>query len=177
MEFLNDKVRSFANPEGRDRRRVCRHIRGSYMVALSRRLGPDAPWIQQHLAACPRCRRRLAAWRRVELAFSAVKSQPHRLDLVRRANAGTVKMLSHDLRNAPQAQELAEVRTEPSFLERSGNYRHWATNVAACLVILFLAKSGLFSSFDRLSARSRELVRQYYVDHAGDDLAGEVFDA
>jgi len=155
----------------------CRRIRRHCLIALSRRFGPDAAWVRRHLAVCPRCRARLYGWRRVELTMRILKSQPHGLDLLKRANASTIKMLKHDLQEAPQAQELATAQSEPSFLERSVNYRHWATNVAACFVILFLAKSGLFSSLDRLSTGSEQLVRQYYACHAGDDLAGEIFDA
>lgn len=177
MKSLNDTIRSFPYPGSRAQHKGCRHVRRWYLVVLSRRLGPDAAWVQRHLAACPRCRRRVAGWRKVDLALSIVKSQPHHLDLLRQANASTLKMLTHTLRDASQAKELAGAQSEPSFLERSGSYRHWATHAAACFVILFLAKSGLFASFDRLSTGSENLVRQYYTSHAGDDLAGEMFDS
>lgn len=177
MKFLNDTIRSFPYCGPQAQHKGCRHVRRWYLVALSRRLGPDAAWVQRHLAACPRCRRRVAGWRKVDLALSIVKSQPHRLDLLRQANASTLKMLTHTLRDAPQAQELVAAKPEPSFLERSGSYRHWATHAAACFVILFLAKSGLFASLSHLSTGSENLVRHYYTSHAGDDLAGEIFDS
>jgi len=177
MKRPNQKGFSFPQLGLRRRPRNCRGIRHSFATVVAHRLGPDATWIQRHLTTCPRCRQRLAAWHRVELALSATKSQPHPLNLLARANADTVRMLSRDLRNRPQAHALAETQAEPSFLDRSVNYRHWATNVAACLVIVFLAKSGLFSSLDRLSAGSEKIVRQYYTNQVGDDLAGELFDA
>ena len=177
MKSLSDRIRSFPYLGSRAQHQGCRHFRRWYLLALSRRLGPDATWVQRHLAACPRCRRRVASWRKVDLALSIVKSEPRRLDLLRQANANTLKMLTHTLRDAPQAKELAVARSEPSFLERSGSYRHWATHAAACFIILFLAKSGLFASFSRLSTGSEKLVRQYYTSHAGDDLAGEMFDS
>jgi hypothetical protein len=146
-------------------------------MALSRRIGPDAAWVRRHVAVCPRCRARLYGWRRVELTMRILKSQPHCLNLLQRANASTIKMLKHDLREAPQAQELVATKSEPSLLERSIRYRHWSTNVAACFVILFLAKCGLFTSLDRVTSGSERFVRSYYASRAGDDLAQEVFDA
>jgi len=175
--FLIDKARSLTDPGSRSRTRGCRRLRNASWAVPSLSLGPDALWIQRHLARCSRCRKRLAGWRHIELAFAAVKSQPHALDLLARANTETLRMLEHDLREAPQAQGLAEMRVEPSFLERSFGYRHWASHVAACFVALLLAKAGLFSSLDRLSTDSEKVVRQYYTSHVGDDLAEEVFDS
>ena len=177
MKAVNDTDRPFPNPGASRRAKDCGRIGRRFRAALCRGLGPEAAWVQRHLAECPRCRRRVAAWHKVDLALRVVKSQPHRLDLLREANTSTLKMLKHELRDAPQARVLADSRPEPSFLERSGKYRHWAANVAACFAILFLAKSGLFSSLDRLNTGGAEFVRQYYANQAGEDLAKEIFDA
>ena len=177
MRFFRDKDESRPIFGPRPRGKACRRIRRRCLMALSRRLGPDAAWVRRHLAVCPRCRARLHGWRRVELTMRILKSEPHCLDLLRRANASTMKMLKHDLQEAPQARELVTAKPEPSLLERSMSYRHWSTNVAACFVILFLAKSGLFVSLDRLTTGSQDFVRSYYASRAGDDLAQEVFDA
>jgi len=111
------------------------------------------------------------------MALRVVKSQPHRLDLLKRANAEAVKMLKHDLRDTPQARALENSEPEPSLLERSGRYRHWVTNVAACFAIVLLTKSGLFASLDEVNARGEKFVRQYYTSQVGEDLAQEIFDA
>jgi hypothetical protein len=111
------------------------------------------------------------------MALRVLKTQPHRLDLLRRANAEAVKMLKRDLRDAPQAHALADSEPEPSLLERSGRYRHWAANVAACLAIALLIKSGLFASLDGATARGEKLVQQYYTSQVGEDLAREIFGA
>jgi len=177
MKLFRTKDQSSPTGVPRNQGKTCRRIRHRCLMALSRRLGPDAAWVRRHLEVCPRCRARLYGWRRVELTMRILKSQPHSMDLLQRANANTVKMLRHDLREAPQARELVAAKSEPSLLERSMIYRHWSANLAACFVILFLAKCGLFTSLDRVTTSSEKLVRSYYASRAGDDLAHEVFDA
>jgi hypothetical protein len=114
---------------------------------------------------------------RVELALVIVKSQPHHIDLLKQANAHAIGVLKHSLREASQADTLRNFRPEPSFIERSGRYRYRLGNVAACLAIVVLTRTGLFSSLERVNARGKECMRQYYAAQAGEDLAGEVFGA
>ena len=154
----------------------CRRTRQWFTAALDRRLGPEAGWVRRHVATCPRCQRRLAFLRNVETALSLIRSQPHSLDLLSRANAHTIKMLEHDLREAPKARELERSRPEPALLERVREYRRSAINVAACLAIVMLARIGLFSSLDKARTGGQKVVRQYYATHMGDDLAREIFD-
>ena len=177
MKSRNDSARTYPKSKGASPQRACRRTSQWWRSSLGRGLGPQAAWVQRHLANCPRCRRRVAALGKVEMALRVVKTQPHRLDLLRRANAEAVKMLKHDLRNAPQARVLKDSEPEPSLLERSGRYRHWATNVAACLAIALLTKSGLFASLGGVTARGEELVQQYYTSQVGEELAQEIFDA
>lgn len=155
----------------------CRSTRQWFAAALSRRLGPEAGWVRRHAATCPRCQRRLAALRNVEMALSLLRSQPQSLDLLGRANAHTIKMLEHDLRDAPKARKLERSRPEPSFVERFGQYRSSVVNVAACIAIVLLTRAGIFSSLDKLSTGGDRAMRQYYTNHIGDDLTRELFDA
>lgn len=177
MKSRNDSSRSYPNAKEASRRKTCRRTSRWLRACLSHGLAPQANWIQRHLADCPRCRRRITALGKVEMALRVVKSQPHHLDLLKRANADAVRMLKHDLRDAPQARALKHSEPEPSFLERSAKIRHWATNVAACLAIALLTKSGLFISLDGANTRGEKLVKQYYINQVGEDLAQEVFDA
>jgi hypothetical protein len=119
----------------------------------------------------------LAALARVDLALSAIKAQPHRLDLLMRANSAAVRMLNHSLRQAARARRLEEARPEPRFIERCGRYRGTLTNVAACAAILFLTKAGIFCSFDKARTRGQAVMKQYYTNQAGEDLAREVFNS
>ena len=153
-----------------------RTIRSRLRESLGARLGVEASWVQRHAAHCPTCRRRLVASGKVDLALSVVKSQCQRLDLPMRANACAVRMLSHSLREAADARGLERTTPEPSLIERCGKYECALTNVAACIVILFLTKTGLFSSLDRARSQGREVMKQYYTSQAGEDLAGEIFE-
>ncbi len=153
----------------------CRSLRQRLLDSLGQGFGPRAGWVQRHVAHCPRCQKRLASWGKVELALSLIKSQPHRLDLLSRANACAVKMLKHSLREAPKALVLEQARPEPSLLQRSVRYRYRLTNLAACAAILVLTRSGIFSSLDRATAGGEKLIKQYYASQVGEDIAEEIF--
>jgi len=84
----------------------CRAIRNWLGSIMSNSIGLDADWVQKHIAGCPRCQRRLASTGKVHLALSIIKSRPHKLDLLMRANLGALKMLKHSLRDCPKAQKL-----------------------------------------------------------------------
>ncbi len=155
---------------------TCRKTREWFTAALCHHLGPDAPWVRNHALACPRCGKRLAALRNVELALSLVRSQPHSLDLLSRANAQTIRMLEHDLRDAPKARELERSQPEVSVFERFRQCRHQVVHVAACVAIALMARAGVFASLDKARTGGQKVVRQYYADQVGDDLAREVFD-
>lgn len=153
----------------------CRQVKNWLHQRMSRQIGPDAEWVQRHISNCTSCQLRFAAVGRVYLAISAVKCQPHRLDLLQRANTQAVAVLKHSLRTAQKAQQLKATQPEPTLLERAGTYKRPAANIAACAAILILAKIGVFSSMAGFQARGQEVVRQYYVAQVGEDLANDVF--
>ena len=155
----------------------CRRIRTWLYEAMSRRIGLEASWVQDHIANCPRCRRRLASVGRVSLALSAMKAEPHRADLLMRANTQAIDVLKHSLRRAPQAAKLKTMVPRPGLLEKYGVYGQSVANLAACVVILFLMKVGAFSSMGKLQTEGRELVKNYYASQVGQDLANEIFTA
>ena len=175
MKHLTQSSEPGSNSANRETDAGCRSMRQRVLASLSKGIGPRAGWVQRHVAHCPRCQRRLAAWSKVELALSIIKSEPHQLDLLSKANSCAVKMLKHSLREAPKAFLLEKARPEPSFLQRSARYRPRITNAAACVAILVLTRSGLFSSLDRATAGGEKLMKQYYAVHAGEDIAEEVF--
>ncbi len=153
-----------------------RHIARQWLAAAAhQRLGPGAAWVQRHAARCPRCQQRLATMAQVDLALSVVRAQPHRLDLLMRANTCAVRMLSRQLREDARSQGLGQAEHESGVLEQRGRYRGTLTNVAACLAVLFLAKTGIFSSFDKANTRGQAVMKQYYASQIGEDLAGEIF--
>jgi len=160
---------------GINKNNKCRRIRGWLSEATSRHFGPDADWLQDHITNCPRCQRRLVSYGKVNLALSAIKSQPHKLDLLMSANAQAVGVLKHSLRKAPKARKLRTMLPEPKLLERCGKYSRSAANVAACIAILLLMKIGVFSSMDMFQTQGRKVIKQYYASRVGQDLADEIF--
>ena len=168
-----EKRRSLVRQEAE--RNLCRKLRRRLEASLSRSLGPDAPWVQRHVAHCPRCRKRLADLGRVDWALRIIKSQPHSLDLLKRANSCAVRMLNHKLRDGARQRRLDEAGPEPALIERCRKYENVAVNVAACIAILFLTKAGLFSSFAKARTEGHQAMKQYYATQAGQDLADEIF--
>ena len=155
----------------------CRGIRGRLYEIISSRFGFDADWVQSHVANCPRCQRRLVSAGRVNLALSAMKTQPYNLDLLMRANTQAIGVLKHSLREAPKAQKLKTAKPEPKVFERLVKYRHSTLNAAGCIAILFFMKIGVFSSMHTFQREGEKVVKQYYVSRAGQELADEVFGA
>jgi anti-sigma factor RsiW len=153
----------------------CREIRRRLAHSAYRRLGPGAAWVQRHVAQCPRCQRRLAALGKVDLALSTIRSQPHRLDLLRRANSAAVRMLNHDLREHARSRRLEQAQPEPGLMEYCARHQNVITGLAACLAIVILTKAGIFSSFNKVNTHGQSALKQYYADRAGEDLANEVF--
>ena len=153
----------------------CRRIRTLLYTAATKRLGPGAGWFQRHVAGCPRCRRRLAASRKVDLALSLVKTQPHKLDLLASANARAVAVLKHSLRAEPEAHKLRTKLPEPKFLEMFRGCGRSMANAAACVAILLLMKIGVLSSMNQFHSTGQKSMKQYYTARIGEDLAGEIF--
>lgn len=171
------KETSFAGGTQSPNPNKCREIRDRLLRLVGSSLGLNSGWAQKHIANCPRCQSRIAGVGKVELALSLVKSQRHHLDLLMRANAQAVGVLKHSLREAPKAEKLKKTLPEPTVSERLSKYKHSAANVAACLAILFLTKIGIFSSMDRFQTRSQQVLKQYYANYVGQDLADEIFPA
>jgi hypothetical protein len=153
----------------------CRRIRAWLYKTLNRHLGPEANWLNGHIQNCPRCQRRLVSCGKVNLALSFLKSQPHNLDLLKRANAQAIGVLKHSLRNEPKAQKLKTRFPEPKLLERYSKYGNSLANLAACVLVLLLMKIGVFSSMDNFHSRGQKVIRRYYSKQVGKDLADEVF--
>ncbi len=160
---------------GINKNNKCRRIRGWLSEAISRHFDPNADWLQNHIKNCPRCQRRLVSYGKVNLALSAIKSQPHKLDLLMCANAQAIGVLKHSLRQAQEAKKLRTIRPEPKLRERCGKYASSAVNVAACIAILLLTKIGVFSSMDTFQTQGQKVIKQYYASHVGKDLADEIF--
>ena len=171
-------------PQARDRGGRCKLFRrrlfGGPKVQLWRvfariPIDLEADWVQAHVARCSRCQRRFSAYGRVQLGLSLIKSEVHSLDLLSKANAATLGVLKHSLRDAPQAQQLKSALPRPKFLERLTIASHPILQTAACAAILLLSKAGLYSSIEHTQKQGQRAVRHYYDDRLGEGLAKDVF--
>jgi hypothetical protein len=158
-----------------DRGKKCRRIRSWLYETLMSRFSLNADWVQNHIASCPKCQRRFASVSRVNLALSLVKSQPHKLDLLMRANTQAIGVLKHSLREAPKTAKLKTMQPEPRLLEICSVHKGSAANVAACIAILFLMKTGIFYSVDTFQDKGKKAIKQYYINELGEDLARDIF--
>jgi len=144
--------------------RRCKDIKRWLYTALSKQIGPDAGWVQQHIASCPKCRSRLLWASRVGVALQLIKSQPHSLDLLAQANQKAVSVLKHSLRYSDKAQKLKAAMPQPTIFERLRKYRSAAANLAACVTILLLMKAGMFSSTRKFQNDGNNALRHYYTN-------------
>jgi hypothetical protein len=87
----------------------CRQLIDRALRLLAESFSLDRRWIQNHIATCPRCQRRLARLGKVELAITLLKSRPHGLDLLMRANTQAIGVLKHSLRATTKAEYLRQL--------------------------------------------------------------------
>jgi hypothetical protein len=153
----------------------CKKIKKGIFSFFERHFSADAPWVQNHIAKCPRCQKRLAAIGRVNLALSFIKSQSHKLDLLQRANTQAINVLKHSLREMPKAQKLKTANPEPKLTQKIFWCLQPSMNLAACLLILFLMKCGIFSSMNKFQSQGKKAYKQYYVNQVGEDMAEDFF--
>jgi hypothetical protein len=104
-----------------------------------------------------------------------MRSQPHKTDLLMRANTQAIAFLQRNIREVPKAARLKSAVPEPKLLEKCAFYKYPVGNIAACAAILIFTKMGVFSSIERVQQRSQQFVQQYYTTQIGQDLADEVF--
>jgi hypothetical protein len=135
----------------------------------------DAAWVQNHIVNCPKCQKRFASVGKVYLALSLLKSKPHCLDLLRNANIQTIDTLAHSVRNTAKADKLRIAQPEPKLLERLSPLKGLLANTAACIAIVFFAKTGIFNSMEKFQADSRKTIENYYQKQIGQDLTSEIF--
>ncbi len=153
---------------------MCGRIRRWLSEAVGSPPSLLARWLEKHLAECPKCRRRAIGYGRLSVAMSLIKAHAHRADLLMRANRRAVAMLRRPLRETTKAQALRHVLTKPSLRERLGKYTQSAVSAAACLLVLLLMRTGIFSSMTSLHDEGEQAVRQYYAKHLDQDMLDQI---
>ena len=153
----------------------CSQIRIKLAEAIAKHLNPETGWLQNHIFNCPRCQQRFNRIGKVNLALSLLKTQPHRLDLLMRANTQAINVLKHSLRNAPKAEKLREQHPEPKWFVRCNSFTQPAVNAAACMLVLVLLKMGVFSSMDNIQQHGTTAVQHYYARHLDQNTVNDIF--
>ena len=152
----------------------CRQLRALLMQSAADR-PPRLGWLERHLAQCPRCQRRMLGFSRTGLALTLMKSQPHDLDLLARANQQALGVLSRQTRGLPAARRLANARPQARLWLRLSMPLRWTGNAAACLTILVLGRFGVLSSMQSIQDQGQKTMHHLYAKNAGDDIANDIF--
>ena len=147
----------------------CKNLWDRMADMMEARLGSPSGWLNQHVATCPRCRKRLAGFGSVRLAMILLKSQPHSTDLLMRANRRAMAMLKCSTRQTTTAEALKFVLPRPSVWQRLGKYTQAVTSAAACLLILMLVRVDVLSTALRFRDRSQQFVQQHYEQYMDED--------
>ena len=161
----------------RTKNNPCQQLRLRLVEAIGNRFGLRAEWVQNHIAQCPRCQARLTGYGRLELALELLKSQTHNVSLLRRANNQALGVLKHSLREAPKAEMLRHVQPELTWYQNLAKYSHSVGNAAACLAVLLMMRTGIFSTMDKVQNEGQKAIENYYKHHLGEDssIVDELF--
>jgi len=129
----------------------------------------------EHMANCPRCRKRLGLASRLEIALAMIKSQPHHIDLLQRANTQTLAVFAHALRYAPKSQTLRISRPEPILAVKNRSLIDRLLNIAACLFVVLMMRSGIFHSLTSYKEQSEAVIHNYYARNLDSNMFNEIF--
>lgn len=140
---------------------------GAFRLRLAGRLN-------EHIANCPKCRRRLAGQNRVELALMLMKTQPQSLHLLAKANAKTLGVLKHSLREAPKSESLRRSRPDTGRFEKMRPGMERVANTAACFFVVLMIKTGLTNSLADYQNQGETAIHNYYARNLGQSMADEL---
>lgn len=131
--------------------------------------------LEDHAATCPRCQRRLLKVQRAETALTLLLTQPLSPGLLQKANRRALNVLKHDLRESAPAERLRTVEVRPDWTSRHRRALDFAFNAAACLAVMVLLRTSVFSSMKEIEDDGRCVVQNYYSKHLDADLVDEIF--
>jgi len=153
----------------------CRQIRDDMQNTILNGAGLDNGWLAGHLANCPKCQERIAGLGKVDIAMSLIKSQPHKMDLLMKANSQALKMLKHSLRDCPKADMLRVTTTRPNWIIRNHRLVSSITSAAACFAVVVLLKCGIFTSIEKSQKQGKETLKQYYSNRLDQETIDDIF--
>lgn len=128
-----------------------------------------------HIAACPRCQKRLAKIGRVELVLCLMRTQPHTMALLAMANNSALKYLKRSIRQTPCAEQLRTAVHGPGRLEKASPVLERLINVAACLFVILMVRTGLTHKMFELKDQGTKVMENYYARNLDSELYEDVF--
>jgi hypothetical protein len=131
--------------------------------------------LNDHVALCPRCQQRLAAFHRVELALTLVNTQPLNAGLLAQANNKTLNILKHSLRFAPKSATLRTAKSDIGRLEKIRPGLERVLNVAACVFVILMIKTGVSDSLLDYKEQGEAVIHNYYARNLDSQLLNEIF--
>lgn len=153
----------------------CHKIRKNRTGFLSGLRSRALERLNDHVAYCPRCQRRLAIVNRVEIAMMLMKTQPQDLGLLARANSKALDTLKHSLRNAPQSAALRTIQVNQSRFEKFRPGLERVLNVAACVFVVIMIKTGVSNSLLDYKEQGENVIHNYYARNLDRQMFDEIF--
>jgi len=114
----------------------------------------------------------------VDAALSLMRMQPQPKDLLARANTAALKYLKRSIRETPRAERLRCVVSEPSRMEKAVPLVDRLVNMAACLFIVLMIRSGLTDKMFEIKEQGTKVMQSYYARHLDNgfgDLYEDIF--
>jgi hypothetical protein len=140
-------------------------------------MGMESGWLAEHVAHCPACQKRTGLHRRVELGLSLIKSQPQTIDLLKTANTQAISTLQRTLREAKKSERLRQSRPRTFWSFPNIRALQPLLGAAACLMVILLVKTSIFTSMNKVRQTGTDVVYSYYTHHLGQEMADDLFKA
>ncbi|MEN8128241.1 MAG: hypothetical protein ABFR90_10635 [Planctomycetota bacterium] len=131
--------------------------------------------LSDHVAECPKCQKRLAAINRIEIALMLMKSQPCKMGLLARANNKTLDVLTHSLRFGAKSTLLRQAVPDTNRLEKARPFIEKILNMAACLFVIVMIKSGISNSLLDYKEQGQAVIHNYYARNLDSQMFDEIF--
>jgi hypothetical protein len=131
--------------------------------------------LNEHVAECPKCQKRLSMVNRVEVALMLMKSEPYKMGLLARANNKALDTLKHSLRFAPESTLLRQAKSDTNRIEKTRPFIEKALNIAACLFVFVMIKSGVSHSLLDYREQGENVIHNYYANNLDSQMLEDIF--
>ena len=153
----------------------CRSVRSEQFEVIGSLKMRALRRLNDHVVECPKCQKRLATINRVEVALMLMKSEPYEMGLLARANNKALDVLTHSLRFAPKSTLLRQAASDTNPIEKAHPLIERVLNVAACLFIVIMIKTGVSHSLLNYKEQGEAVIHNYYALNLDSQMLEEIF--